>query len=847
MATQIQLRRDTASNWTANNPTLAAGEFGWEQDTNKFKIGTGSAAWNDLAYASDGDTAGITFVGDDSTGTLVKQNETFKIAGTQNITAVVSGDTLTLTGPDLSSYLTSVSESDVTQHQAALSITESQISDLNHFSGAYADLTGKPTIPTNNTELTNGSGYITASSTDTLTNKSGNVSQFTNDSGYKTSVSEADVTQHQSALSITESQISDLSHFSGSYTDLTNKPTIPTNNNELTNGAGYATTSYVDQEVAGIVDTAPEALNTLNELAAALGDDANFATTTSTALGNRLRIDTDAQGLTSTQKTNAKTNLGLSTVASTGAYGDLSGLPTIPTNNNELTNGAGYITDYTVTEGDVTAHQAALSITESQISDLSHFSGSYTDLTNKPTIPTNNTELTNGAGYITASSTDTLTNKSGNVSQFTNDAGYKTAVTESDVTQHQAALSITESQISDLAHFSGSYTDLTNKPTIPTNNTELTNGAGYITASSTDTLTNKSGNISQFTNDSGYKTSVSQSDVTQHQSALSITESQISDLSHFSGSYTDLTNKPTIPTNNNELTNGAGYITASSLTGLASESYVNTQIANTVDSAPETLNTLNELAAALGDDANFATTTSTALGNRLRVDTAAQGLTSTQKSNAKTNLGLSTVATSGAYGDLSGLPTIPTNNNELTNGAGYITDYSVTEGDVTQHQAALSITESQISDLGSYITASSTDTLTNKSGNISQWTNDSGYSTFSGSYTDLTNKPTIPTNNNQLTNGAGYLTSVAFADVTSKPTTIAGYGITDAFDGAYSSLSGTPTIPTDLTDLSITDGSNGQVLTTDGAGGFTFTTVSGGGGDITVQDEGSSLATAATT
>jgi len=882
MATQIQLRRDTASNWTSNNPTLAAGEFGWEQDTNKFKIGTGSEAWNSLGYASDGDTAGITFVGDDSTGTLVKQNETFKIAGTQNITAVVSGDTLTLTGPDLSSYLTSVSESDVTQHQSALSITESQISDLSHFSGAYADLTGKPTIPTNNTELTNGAGYITASSTDTLTNKSGNVSQFTNDSGYKTSVSEADVTQHQSALSvtesqisdlgtylttegndltsavtwanvpnanitessvtqhqaalsITESQISDLSHFSGSYTDLTNKPTIPTNNTELTNGAGYATTSYVDSEVAGIVDTAPEALNTLNELAAALGDDANFATTTSTALGNRLRVDTNAQGLTATQKTNAKTNLGLSTVATSGAYGDLSGLPTIPTNNNELTNGAGYITDYTVTEGDVTAHQSALSITESQISDLSHFSGSYTDLTNKPTIPTNNNELTNGAGYITASSTDTLTNKSGNVSQFTNDSGYKTSVTESDVTAHQSALSITESQISDLSHFSGSYTDLTNKPTIPTNNNELTNGAGYITASSTDTLTNKSGNISQFTNDSGYKTSVSQSDVTQHQSALSITESQISDLSHFSGSYTDLTNKPTIPTNNNELTNGAGYITASSLTGLASESYVNTQISNTVDSAPETLNTLNELAAALGDDANFATTTSTALGNRLRVDTAAQGLTSTQKSNAKTNLGLSAVASTGAYSDLTGTPTIPTNNNELTNGAGYITDYSVTQGDVTAHQAALSITESQITDLGSYITASSTDTLTNKSGNISQWTNDSGYSTFSGSYTDLTNKPTIPTNNNELTNGAGYLTSVAFADVTSKPTTIAGYGITDAFDGAYSSLSGTPTIPSALTDLSITDGSNGQVLTTDGAGNFTFTTVSGGGTSLPSQ------------
>ena len=49
----------------------------------------------------------ITFVGDDSTGTAVTQGETFKFAGTQNVTTAVSGDTLTITGPDLSSYLTS--------------------------------------------------------------------------------------------------------------------------------------------------------------------------------------------------------------------------------------------------------------------------------------------------------------------------------------------------------------------------------------------------------------------------------------------------------------------------------------------------------------------------------------------------------------------------------------------------------------------------------------------------------------------------------------------------------------------------------------------------------------------
>ena len=47
----------------------------------------------------------------------------------------------------------------------------------------------------------------------------------------------------------------------------------------------YATTSYVDTAVANLVDSAPESLNTLNELSAALNDDANFATTITTSIG----------------------------------------------------------------------------------------------------------------------------------------------------------------------------------------------------------------------------------------------------------------------------------------------------------------------------------------------------------------------------------------------------------------------------------------------------------------------------------------------------------------------------------------------------------------------------------
>jgi len=50
MAQQIQLRNDTAANWTSANPVLALGEVGVERVTGQFKIGNGTTAWNSLAY-----------------------------------------------------------------------------------------------------------------------------------------------------------------------------------------------------------------------------------------------------------------------------------------------------------------------------------------------------------------------------------------------------------------------------------------------------------------------------------------------------------------------------------------------------------------------------------------------------------------------------------------------------------------------------------------------------------------------------------------------------------------------------------------------------------------------------
>jgi hypothetical protein len=52
MAVQIQIRRGTAAAWTSADPTLAAGEFAIETDTDKYKIGDGSTAWTSLGYSS---------------------------------------------------------------------------------------------------------------------------------------------------------------------------------------------------------------------------------------------------------------------------------------------------------------------------------------------------------------------------------------------------------------------------------------------------------------------------------------------------------------------------------------------------------------------------------------------------------------------------------------------------------------------------------------------------------------------------------------------------------------------------------------------------------------------------
>ena len=105
MAIQIQLRRDTASNWTSNNPTLAEGEFAIETDTDKYKIGDGSTAWTSLGYSSlPAGTATIaspTFTGVPAGPTAAANTNTTQLATTAFVMTEV-GDYLPLAGGTLS-------------------------------------------------------------------------------------------------------------------------------------------------------------------------------------------------------------------------------------------------------------------------------------------------------------------------------------------------------------------------------------------------------------------------------------------------------------------------------------------------------------------------------------------------------------------------------------------------------------------------------------------------------------------------------------------------------------------------------------------------------------------------
>jgi hypothetical protein len=162
MANKIQLRRDTATAWTAANPVLAQGEIGLDLTNSKIKIGTGNTAWNSLSYFDDKETnlegyATESYV-DDAIAAILQGPGEVDLTGYAT-ESYVDDAISAIEIPDVSSFITA---EDI---PAPVNLTDyaltSQIPDVSTFITSE-DI---PPIPADISDLTDAEGLLGSGST----------------------------------------------------------------------------------------------------------------------------------------------------------------------------------------------------------------------------------------------------------------------------------------------------------------------------------------------------------------------------------------------------------------------------------------------------------------------------------------------------------------------------------------------------------------------------------------------------------------------------------------------------------------------------------------------------------
>ena len=324
--------------------------------------------------------------------------------------------------------------------------------------------------------------------------------------------------------------------------------------------------------------------------------------------------------------------------------------PTVPTNISELTNDARYVTEQYV---DDTVHQAIISggythpetHPASMITGLSTVatSGSYDDLTGKPIIPTRTSQLSNDSDFVDSAFVSrkiadaSLSGGEVDLSGYvTKGVGNASQIQFADGQTFQAKLEAGtlkgekgdrgEQGPQGIQGLKGDKGDKGDPGEQGPKGIEGPTGEQGPKGDKGDAFTYADFTSEQLASlkgtkgDKGDKGDKGEQGIQGERGQDGLTTNIVvngNTYTHSDGTIT-LPNYPTIPTNISAFTNDSGYLTEhQSLEGLATETYVNNRVAGVLDSAPEALDTLNELAQALGNDPNFATTVSTRIGSKV--------------------------------------------------------------------------------------------------------------------------------------------------------------------------------------------------------------------------------------